>query len=111
MQTVLEQGSIDKPLTFDVGLIQFSFIPVCSLKQHFSQIVPRVCTSVLFIVNIFKKRDREDPGNYRGIITLLSDVGKVFCKFLNNRLVQCLDKEGALHEGQTGFRLTQRLHG
>ena len=51
MQTVLEQGSIDKPLTFDVGLIQLSFIPVCSLNiymQHFSQIVPRVCTSVLF---------------------------------------------------------------
>ena len=32
MQTVLEQGSIDKPLTFDVGLIQLSFIPVCSLN-------------------------------------------------------------------------------
>ena len=31
-------------------------------------------------------------------------VGKVFCKILNNRLVQCLDKEGALHEGQAGFR-------
>ena len=25
--------------------------------------------------------------------TLLSIVGKVFCKILNNRLVQCLDKE------------------
>ena len=32
MQTVLEQGSIDKPLTFEVGLIQLSFIPVCSLN-------------------------------------------------------------------------------
>ena len=28
--TVLERGSIDKHLTFDVGLIQLSFIPVCS---------------------------------------------------------------------------------
>ena len=34
MQTVLEQGSIDNPLTFDVGLIQLSFIPVCSLLIH-----------------------------------------------------------------------------
>ena len=48
MQTVLEQGSIDKPLTFDVGLIQLSFIPVCSLNTC-SRIVLRVCTSVLFI--------------------------------------------------------------
>ena len=30
MQPVLERGSIDKPLTFDVGLIQLSFVPVCS---------------------------------------------------------------------------------
>ena len=30
MQPLLERGSIDKPLTFDVGLIQLSFIPVCS---------------------------------------------------------------------------------
>ena len=40
MQTVLEQGSIDKPLTFDVGLIQLSFIPICSLNT---------CTGVLKI--------------------------------------------------------------
>ena len=39
------------------------------------------------IVNLFKKGDKEDPGNYRGI-TLLSVAGKVFCKVLNNRLVQ-----------------------
>ena len=53
MQPVLERGSIDKPLTFDVGLIQLSFIPVCSpniYMQHFSQIARRVCTLVLFII-------------------------------------------------------------
>ena len=34
MQPVLERGSIDKPLTFDVGLIQLSFIPVCSPNTY-----------------------------------------------------------------------------
>ena len=29
----------------------------------------------------------------------------MFCKVLNNRLVQHFDKGGVLHEGQTGFRL------
>ena len=80
------------------------------LEQLFSviwqeEIVPRQWREGL-IVNIFKKGDREDPANYRGI-TLLSVVGKVFCKILNNRLVQCLDKEGALHEGQAGFRINR----
>ena len=37
---------------------------------------------------------------------MLSVVGKVFCKILNNRLVQCLYKE-ALHEGQAGFRINR----
>lgn len=55
------------------------------------------------IVNLFKKGDKEDPGNYRGI-SLLSVVGKVFCKILNNRLVQHLDEGRVLHEGQAGFR-------
>ena len=51
------------------------------LEQLFSviwqeEIVPRQWRDGL-IVNIFKKGDREDPGNYR-VITLLSVVGKVF---------------------------------
>ena len=78
------------------------------LEQLFSviwqeEIVPRQWRDGL-IVNIFKKGDREDLD--KGI-TLLSVVGKVFRKILNNRLVQCLDKEGALHEGQAGFRLNR----
>ena len=54
------------------------------------------------IVSLFKKGDKEDPGNYIGI-TLLSVVGKVFCKILNDRLVQYLDKSSKIHEGQAGF--------
>ena len=55
------------------------------------------------IVKLFRKGDKEDPGNYRGI-TLLSVVGKVFCKIVNDRLVRHLESGGVLHEGQAGFR-------
>ena len=57
------------------------------------------------IVNLFKKGDKEDPGNYRGI-TLLGVVGKVFCKI--DRLVRHLESAGVLHEGQAGFRAKRR---
>ena len=71
------------------------------LEQFFpviwqEMIFPRQRREAL-IVNIFKKGNRKDSANYRGI-NLLSVVGKVFCKILNNRLVQCLDKEEALHK-------------
>ena len=59
---------------------------------------PKWCEGL--IVNLFKKGDKEDPGNYRGI-NLLSVVGKVFCKIVNDRLVQ---RGGVLHEGQAGSR-------
>ena len=58
---------------------------VCLLEQLFTvvwceELVPRQCREGL-IVNLFKKGDKEDPDNYRGI-TLLSVVGKVFLKIL-----------------------------
>ena len=37
------------------------------------------------IVNIFKKGDKKDPGNYRGI-TLLNMVGKLYTKVIDSRL-------------------------
>ena len=40
----LERGSIDKPLTFDVGLIQLSFIPVCS---------PNTCSISVKLCRVF----------------------------------------------------------
>ena len=42
-----------------------------------------------------------------GVLHCLLLYGKVFCKILNNRLVQCLDKKGALHEGYAGFRINR----
>ena len=55
------------------------------------------------IVSLFKKVNREDPGNYRGI-TLLNVVGKLFNKVLNYRLLQWLEEHNKLSESQAGFR-------
>ena len=63
------------------------------------EILPRQWRGGL-IINLFKKGNREDPSN----ITLLSVVGNK----IPNKLVECLDKEGILHEGQAGFRVVGR---
>ena len=42
------------------------------------------------IVSLFKKRDREDPGNYRGI-TPLNVVGKLYSRVISNRLLKHLE--------------------
>ena len=60
---------------------------VSLLEQLFSVIwreetVPKQWREGLIVI-YFKKGDTEDPGNYRRI-TLLSVVGKVFCKILNS---------------------------
>ena len=68
---------------------------VCLLEHLFSvffwheELVPRQWREGL-IVNLFKKGDKEDPGNYRGIT-----------------LVERLDRGGILHEGQAGFRVNR----
>ena len=55
------------------------------------------------IISLFKKGDREDPGNYSGI-TLLNVVGKLYNKVLNYRLLQWLEEHNKLSESQAGFR-------
>lgn len=55
------------------------------------------------IVPIFKKGNRKEPSNYRGI-TLLSCVGKLFTSLLNNRLSKFLEDNKTLLENQAGFR-------
>ena len=55
------------------------------------------------IVNLFKKGDKQDPGNYRGI-TLLNVVGKLYTKVIDSRLSAWLDTHDRLHVCQAGFR-------
>ena len=55
------------------------------------------------IVPVFKKGDRENPENYRGI-TLLSCLGKIFTSILNNRLNEWGESNGVFCENQFGFR-------
>ena len=54
------------------------------------------------IALIYKKRDREDGGNYRGI-SLLSIAGKIFARILFNNLSTHITPE-VVPETQCGFR-------
>lgn len=56
-----------------------------------------------FIVPIFKKGDINEVSNYRGI-TLLSTLGKLFTRILNNRLNKWAENYNVYIEAQAGFR-------
>jgi len=55
------------------------------------------------IVAIYKKGDKENIENYRGI-TLLSAIGKLFTSILNQRLYSYLVNDGIIKHEQLGFR-------
>ena len=57
------------------------------------------------IITIYKKGDRTDYGNYRGI-SLLSIAGKIFARILLNRLSTHITPE-VVPETQCGFRGNQ----
>ena len=54
------------------------------------------------IVPIYKKGEKSEPSNYRGI-TLMSCLGKLFIAILNNRLLQYTIYNKILSESQLGF--------
>ena len=55
------------------------------------------------VIPIFKKGDPTDPSNYRGI-TLVSSLGKVYTKLLNDRLEKYAESYGIMKSSQGGFR-------
>ena len=54
-------------------------------------------------VPLHKKGSLNNENNYRGI-TLLSTIGKLFSRVLNNRLNSWADKYSVYIEAQAGFR-------
>lgn len=59
-----------------------------------------------FVVPIYKSGksgNPSDPNNYRGI-TLLSVLGKLFTRVLNNRLNEWAENYNVYTESQAGFR-------
>ena len=51
----------------------------------------------------YKKGDRNNPENYRGI-SISSNLSKLFCSILNNRLINFLNKNSIIPLNQIGFR-------
>ena len=70
-----------------------------------NEYTPKRWREGVVVVNLFKKGDKADPGNYRGKM-LLSPVGKIFCKILNDRVGTMLEKAEKISDGQAGFRPT-----
>ena len=56
-----------------------------------------------YIVPIFKKGDKNDTNNYRGI-TLTSNLGKLFTSILNLRVEKWFESNNLLSDSQFGFR-------
>ena len=56
---------------------------------------------------LFKRRAKNDLGNYRAI-TLLSVVGKLLVGILNEQLTEFVEKYKIVNENQAGFRNSYR---
>ena len=92
MQTVLDQGSIDKPLTFDVGLIQLSFIPVCLLNT--CNISVKLCRG--FALQCFSL-----PKQFRWLPAVTSRKPQGSVQLCAGQASGC---EAAIHSVRAGFQ-------
>ena len=55
------------------------------------------------VVPVYKKGDKQDPNNYRGI-SIMSCLAKFYTKILSNRINCYIEQENILSDVQYGFR-------
>lgn len=56
-----------------------------------------------YIIPLFKKDDRQEPNNYRGI-SLLDTLSKIFTAVMSKRLISWAEDLHLILEKQAGFR-------
>ena len=82
--------SLTKPITHIINLSFSTGIVPDQLKL--AKVIP-----------VFKKKDKQDPGNYRPI-SLLSIINKIMEKVMYTRVMSFLNKNNILYKYQFGFR-------
>jgi hypothetical protein len=116
----IEHGEIDKAIGelhnnrssgSDLLINEFLVKAKLPLLPYLCRLFNTVFSSGIFpsvwsegiVIPLHKKGSRHDVENYRGI-TLLSVLGKLFTKILNNRLVEWADCYEVYVDTQAGFR-------
>ena len=104
----LKQGKSGGP---DILLNEFYIYGIDYLIQYLHTLFNQILCSGYFpekwsdgfIVPLHKKGSVDEANNYRGI-TLLSTLGKLFTRILNNRLTKWAEYYNVYIEAQAGFR-------
>lgn len=111
LNCVLESLKLNKSPGQDHIVNEFLINANMQLKQCLLDIFNKILDTEYFptmwsegtITPIFKKGDKSNTNNYRGI-TILSNIGKLFTKMVNIRLTQWFNDKKGINESQFGFR-------
>ena len=109
--TAINQLSNGKSSGPDRLLNEFFVHGKDTLTPYFHILFNKIFTSSYFpeiwsvgeVIPLHKKGDKNNVDNYRGI-TLLSTLGKLFTRILNNRLTTWAESYSVYIEAQSGFR-------
>ena len=58
------------------------------------------------VTAIFKRKGRKsDPGNYRQVVSLTSQIGKIFERLIRDRIVRVSEENNNLRDSQHGEKV------